>query len=165
MIVIHQAIYGEVQGKTSGHDLLAASDKKNELFRRISGHTDLADRPQGGILSGPVVRGFFAEDHLLLIKTFPDKSAGLRSGRVFAHALFVPKADLQRVRFLNDLFKYHLPTIQKEAEMHPLKYHSHEAMAMTNTVDGREAAATNALLQNQPFVWLGEEGYWEWLAR
>jgi len=32
------------------------------------------------------------------------------------------------------------------------------------TVDGRVAAATNALLENQPFVWLGEEGYWEWLA-
>jgi hypothetical protein len=165
MIVIHQAIYGEVQGKTSGHDLLAASDEKNELFRRISGYTDLADRPAGGILSSPVVRGFFAEDHFLLIKTFPDKSPGLRSGRVFSHALFIPKADLHRVRDLRNLFQYHLPDIQKEAKMHSLEYLSQEAVTITGAVDGREAAATNALLEKQPFVWLGEEGFWEWVAR
>ena len=165
MIVIQQAIYGEVHGKTSGYDLLAASDEKNELFRRVSGYTDLADRPEGGILSSPVVRGFFAEDHFLLIKTFSDKSHGLRSGRVFSHALFIPKADLDRVRNLSNLFQYHLPGIQKEAQMHSLEYLSREAITITGAVDGREAAATNALLQNQPFVWLGEEGYWEWVDR
>lgn len=165
MTIIHQAIYGEVQGKTSGHDLLAASDEKNELFRRVSGHTDLADRPEGGVLSSSVVRGLFAEDHFLLIKTFPDKSPGLRSGRVFSHALFIPKADLHRVNNLSNLFKYHLPSIQKEAKMHSLEYISHEAKTITGAVDGREAAATNALLENQLFVWLGEEGYWNWVAR
>jgi hypothetical protein len=165
MILIHQAIYGEVPGKTSGHDILAASDEKNELFRRVSGYTDLADRPEGGVLSGPVVRGFFAEDHFLLIKTFPDKSPGLRSGRVFSHALFIPNADLHRVRNLSNLFQYHMLGIQKEAKMLPLEYHSQEAIATMGAVDGREAAATNALMQKHPFVWLGEEGYWEWMAR
>lgn len=165
MIVIHQAIYGEVPGKTSGHDLLAASGEKIELFKRVSGYTDLADRPEGGVLSGPVVRGFFAEDHFLLIKTFPDKSPGLRSGRVFSHVLFIPKADLHRVYNLSDLLKYHLPDIQKEAEMHLLECHSQGAVATIGEVDGREAAATNALLQNQPIVWLREEGYWQWIAR
>jgi hypothetical protein len=165
MTIIHQAIYGEVQGKTSGHDLLAASDEKNELFRRVSGHTDLADRPEGGVLSSSVVRGLFAEDHFLLIKTFPDKSPGLRSGRVFSHALFIPKADIHRVNNLSNLFKYHLPSIQKEAKMHSLEYVSQEAKTIKGAVDGREAAATKALLENQLFVWLGEEGYWEWLAR
>lgn len=165
MIIIHQAIYGEVQGKTSGHGLLAASDEKNELFRRVSGHTDLADRPEGGILSSSVVRGLSAEDHFLLIKTFPDNRSGLRSGRVFSHALFISKADLHRVNNLSHLFQYHLPGIQKEAKMHSLEYLSQEAMTITGPVDGREAAATNALLENQPFVWLGEEGYWEWVAR
>jgi hypothetical protein len=165
MTIIQQAIYGEVQGKTSGHDLLAASDEKNELFRRVSGYTDLADRPEGGVLSSSMVRGLFAEDHFLLIKTFPDKSPGLRSGRVFSHALFIPKADLHRVNNLSNLFKYHLPSIQKEAKMHSLEYVSQEAKTIKGAVDGREAAATKALLENQLFVWLGEEGYWEWLAR
>lgn len=165
MIIIHQAIYGEVQGKTSGHDLLAASDEKNEIFRRVSGYTDLADRPEGGVLSSSVVRGLFVEDHFLLIKTFPDKSPGLRSGRVFSHALFIPKTDLHQVNNLSNLFQYHLPSIQKEVEMHSFEYVLKEADTTTETVDGREAAATNALLKNQPFVWLGEEGYWEWLAR
>lgn len=165
MIVIQQAIYGEVQGKTLGHDILAASDDKNEVFRRVSGHTDLADRPEGGVLSEPVVRGFFTEDHFLLIKTFPDKSPGLRSARVFAHALFIPKADLHRLYNLNDLFQYHQPAIQKEAKLSPLEYHPREAKAITETVSGKEAAATNALLNNESFVWLGEEGYWEWMTR
>ncbi len=165
MIVIHQATYGEVLGKTSGHDLLAASDEKNDLFRRVSGYTDLADRPEGGVLSGPVVRGFFAEDHFLLIKSFPDKSPGLRSGRVFSHSLFISQADLHRVYNLNDLFQYYLPGIQKEAKMYPLEYHSQEAVVTKSAVVGKEAAVTNALLQNQPFVWLGETGYWEWMAR
>lgn len=164
-MVIHQAIYGEVMGKSSGHDLLAASDEKNELFKRVSGQTDLADRPEGGVLSGPIIRGFCAEDHFLLIKTFPDKSPGLRSGRVFSHALFIPKADLHLVLNLSNLFQYHLSSIQKEAKMYPLEYHPQEAMVPTGAVNGREATATIALLKNEPFVWLGEEGYWEWVAR
>ena len=164
MTIIHQAIYGEVKGQTSGHDLLAASDEKNALFRRVSGHTDLADRPEGGVLSCPVVRGFFAEDHFLLIKTFPDKSPGLRSGRVFSHVLFIPEADLHRIHNLSHLFQYHLPGIQKNAKMHSLEYSSQETRAKTCAVNGRVSAATNALLENQPVIWLGEEGYWEWLA-
>ena len=165
MIIIHQAIYGEVLGKTSGHDILASSDEKNELFRRVSGQTDLADRPEGGVLSSPIIRGFFAEDHFLLVKIFPDKSPGLRSGRVFSHALFIPKADLHLVHKLGNLFQYHLSSIQKEAKMPPLEYHSLEAMVPTGAVNGREATATIALLKNEPFVWLGEKGYWEWVAR
>lgn len=164
-MIIHQAIYGEVLGKTSGHDLLAASSDKNELFRRVSGFTDLADRPEGGELSDNVIRGFFAEDHFLLIKSFPDKSPGLRSGRVFSHALFIPEADLYRIHNLSNLFQYFLPDIQKEAKMYSLEYPSSQATAITGPVDGRQAAATNALVEKQPFVWLGDDGYWEWLGR
>ena len=165
MIIIHQAIYGEVPGKTSGHDLLAASDEKSELFKRISGYTDLADRPDGGILSEPIVRGLYAEDHFLLIKTFPDKSPGLRSGRVFSHALIVSKVDLNRVGNLNALFQYHLSSIQKEAKMYPLTHQSENFISKEEAVDAREAAATNALLESEHFVWLGKKGYWEWVFR
>lgn len=165
MIVIQQAIYGEVPGKTSGHGLLTASIEKNELFRRLSGHTDLADRPEEGVLSAPVLRGFFAEDHFLLIKTFPDKRPGLRSGRVFSHALFIRRADLHQIRNFKNLFRYHLASIQKEAEMLPLEYHPQRNNATNELLSGREAAGTNALLQNEPFVWKTEEGYWEWITR
>jgi len=165
MMIIHQAIYGEVQGKTSGHGLLAASDEKNKLFNRVSGYTDLADRPEGGVLSSFVVRGLFVEDYFLLIKTFPDKSPGLRSGRVFSHALFIPKTELHQINNLSNLFQYHLPCIQKEVKMKSFEYVSQEANTTIEVVDGREAAATNVLLENEPFVWLGEEGYWEWIAR
>lgn len=165
MIAIQQAIYGEVPGKTSGHDLLGASEKGNELFRQVTGKTDLSDRPEGSVLSGPVIRGFFAENHFLLVKTFPDKSPGIRSGRVFSHALFIPKDNLHLVHNLSNLFQYHLPGIQKEAQMRPIEHEPQVAIARTEAVDGREAAATNALMESEQLVWLGEEGYWEWITR
>lgn len=163
MMVIQQAIYGEVPGQTSGHDLLAASGEKDELFRRVSGLTDLADRPQGGI-PNPIVRGLFAEGHFLLIKAFPDVNSKLRSGRLFVHVLFIANSDVHRVRNINDLFRYHLPVIQKDAEMRPLEYDPQVTPGAQGAVNGRAAAATNALLNNEPFAWLGEEGYWEWMT-
>lgn len=165
MIVIHQAIYGEVLGKTLGHGLLAASDETQELFKRVSGYTDLADRPEAGVLSAPVIRGFIAEDHFLLIKTFPDKSPEVRTARVFSHVLFIPKADLYVIQKLSDLFQFHLPSVQKEAKLHPLEYHSQKVQMTTETINAKEVAATNALLQRKSFVWLGKEGYWEWMDR
>jgi len=164
-MIIQQAIYGEISGKTSGHDLLSSSQMNNELFRRVSGITDPADRPEGGVLTNPVIRGFFTESHFLLVKTFPDKSPGLRSGRVFAHALFVSKADLYRLRNISDLFQYFLPSIQKEVEMRPLEYSHQEVITKTEIVSERTLSATNALFEGKPFVWLGEEGYWEWVAQ
>lgn len=162
MIVIQQATYGEVPGQSSGHDLLAASGEKDELFRRVSGLTDLADRPHGGI-PNPIVRGLFAEDHFLLIKAFPDVNSGLRSGRLFVHVLFIAKSDLHRVRNISDLFRYHLPAIHKDAEMRPLEYDPRATSGAQVAMTGRAAAASNALLTGKPFVWLGEKGYWEWL--
>jgi hypothetical protein len=163
MIIIEQAIYGEVPGKTLGHDLLAASDEKNELFRYVSGITDLADRPQGGVLAKPIVRGLLAEEHFLLVKNFPDQSPGLRSGRVFAHVLFIRMADLQRVTNISQLFRFHMLSIQKEAKMSLLEYDTLDFKNLSDTLSGREAAATNALLQKKNFAWLEEKGYWEWI--
>lgn len=164
MMIIEQAIYGEKQGVTSGHDLLSASVEKNELFKRVSGYTDLADRPEGGVLKGPVVRGFFVEDHFLLIKTFPD-SETLRSGRVFAHALFIKKEDLPKVQDITDLFKLHLKTIDKEATMASIEYTPIDINARSSLLKPQEIAAVNALIENERAVWLSEEGYWEWLQR
>lgn len=165
MIIIQQAIYGEVPGKTVGHDLLVASDEKNELFRHVSGRTDLADRPQGGVLIKPIIRGLFAEDHFLLAKNFPNQSQELRSGRVFAHVLFIRKTDLPRMTQPSQLFKFLMPSINKEEEMPLLKYDPLDSKNLSDTVDGRAAAATNALLQEKNIAWLGETGYWEWIDR
>ncbi|WP_289132722.1 hypothetical protein [uncultured Spongiibacter sp.] len=165
MIVIHQAIYGEVRGKTSGHGMLASSDDKNEIFKRVSGFTDLADRPEGGVLLSPVERAIFADDYFLLIKTFPDKTPGLRSGRVFSHVLFVNKNDLQSVKDIAGLFQYHLSEIQKDAKMIPLVCQGQDIVTATGAISEREGVATDALLKNQTFVWLGKEGFWEWVTK
>jgi formiminotetrahydrofolate cyclodeaminase len=165
MIVIQQAIYGEVQGRTSGHDLLVASEGSNKIFNQVSGKTDMSDRPEGSVLSGPVLRGFFAENHFLLIKTFPDISSGIRPGRVFSHALFIPQVDLHLVYNLSNLFQYHLSGIQKEAQMLPIEYEPQDAITRKAVVNEREAVATNALMESEPIVWLGEQGYWEWITQ
>lgn len=164
MIVIEQAIYGEKQGVTSGHDLLAASKEKDDLFKWISGYTDLADRPEGGVLQAPIVRGFFVADHFLLIKTFPD-SETFRSGRVFAHALFIKKDDLPRVNDITDLFRFHLNAIDKEAKMASIEYVPVDVKSPSSSLNVQEKAATNALLAHERVVWLSEDGYWEWLKR
>lgn len=165
MITIQQAIYGEIPGKTKGHDLLAATDKQREFFRHVSGKTDLADRPQGGILNKPIVRGFFTDDHFLLVKNFPDRSQEVRSARVFAHVLFIRKADLHKVTHISQLFRSHMSDIHKEAEMPLLEYNPLDLNNLSGAVRGREEAATNALLQQKNFVWLGERGYWDFIDR
>lgn len=164
MTIIEQAIYGERQGITSGHDLLAASQNKNELFKRVSGYTDLADRPEGGILRTPVVRGFFLSDHFMLVKTFPD-SETLRAGRVFAHALFVKKADLSKVKDITDLLKLHLSVIDKDAKMVSIEYAPMDTKTSSRLPNQQEIEGINALFIHERVIWLSEEGYWEWLKR
>ncbi len=164
MIVIQQAIYGEVPGVTSGYDILNSSGEKNDFPKRVSGSTDLADRPVGSVLSAPIVRGFCVEDYFLFVKTFPDTAPELRSGRVFSHVLFVPKNDLFRISDPSELFQFHLSGIEKDAEMFPINYHPNNIEVIKDRVDGRVVAATNALVFNEQFVWSGYKGYWEWIS-
>lgn len=165
MITIHQAIYGE----SSGHALLAKSDSKNEIFNRISGYTDLNDRPEGGALSQPIIKGIFIENHFALIKIFPDLNPGMRAGRVFSHALILDQTSFLEIKNIHDLLKFHLSSIDKKSKMEPITYDETNPELIQTKPSVREASAINAIVnyeQNKnSIVWLGEEGYWEWIKR
>ena len=89
MIRIEQAIYGE----QDGHNLLKSSFENSNIPKRLSGFTDLVDRPPTRVLSKPIIRGFYEEEHFLLIKSFPDLSEEVRTGRIFSHALILKKEE------------------------------------------------------------------------
>lgn len=164
MITIQQAIYGE----NSGHALLAKSDSQNDIFNRISGYTDLNDRPEGGVLSDPIIKGIFVENYYVLIKIFPDLSPKMRPGRVFSHALILDRENFLKVSNICDLFQFHLPSIDKGVSLNPIVYDSSSADWIQPKPNGRESSAINALAEHEQYknciVWLGEEGYWDWIT-
>lgn len=165
MITIQQAIYGE----NSGHALLAKSESKNDVFNRISGYTDLNDRPAGGALSYPIIKGIFIENHYVLIRIFPDLSPGMRPGRVFSHALILDLENFLQVNNICDLFQFHLTSIEKKVSLEPIIYNNPLINSIQYKANDRESSAINALAiheQNKNcIVWLGEDGYWSWIAR
>lgn len=164
MITIHQAIYGE----KSGHALLSSTDQ-GDISSRISGYTDLSDRPEGGVLSTSIIRGFWVDDHFLLIKTFPDLSSGMRSGRVFSHVLIIEKDDIHKIKDISDLFKFHLTDIDKDALLDPIQYNPTGNDAVLSIVNGRQVAGVNAIVKHSDYIdciaWLNEEGYWDWIRK
>ncbi len=165
MIIIHQAIYGE----NSGHALLSMSDSGNDIFNRISGYTDLNDRPAGGILSEPIVKGIFIENHYVLIKIFPDLSPSMRPGRVFSHALILDRENFLQVNDICDLLQFHLSSIDKKVNLEPIVYENPSHDAIPHNISGRESSAINELAIHEEnkncIVWLGEDGYWNWITR
>lgn len=159
---IHQAIYGE----KSGHALLHGTSD-NALLKRISGSTDLIDRPDGGILNAPVIRGFFTEDHFLLIKYFPETSKTARRGRVFSHVLIIEEKDLQTLDNICDLFQFHMDEINKEVDLSSIEFES-LAIKSNSNPSHKELIATNSVIQGQDdgtIVWVGDKGYWDWIAK
>lgn len=164
MILINQAIYGE----KSGHNLLNSSFENVNIPKRLSGFTDLVDRPPTRILSQPLVRGIFEDDYFLLIKSFPDLSPGVRSGRVFSHALIIEKEQYLKILDITELLKYHLPDINKNAQLNSI---SHENIISTNkpSSNGIIAAAINATANHLEYentiLWASDKGYFEWISQ
>lgn len=164
MITIHQAIYGE----RSGYSLLNSSETIG-IAKQISGYTDLTDRPEGGILSTPVIRCFWVQSCFLIVKTFPDLSPGMRPGRVFSHALIINKDDFYQITNISDLFKFHLSVIDKVALLQPIHYIPLKEDFEFSSTSHRESAGINALIDysdyNNCIAWVGGENYWGWIKR
>lgn len=164
MITIHQAIYGE----KSGHALINSTDN-GKFTSRISGYTDLADRPEGGVLLTSIIRGIWVDSNFLLIKTFPDLSPGMRSGRVFSHVLVISKDDIHQINDISELFQFHLSAIDKGVSLEPIQYRPSTKNTISAAIKGREAVAINALVEHANYTnciaWLNEDGYWLWITR
>ncbi len=160
-MIVHQAIYGDRSGS---YGLLKTSLTDIQLAKRICNVTDLLDRPSSGHLSQPVFRGFAFDNSYIFIKSFPDTSPGVRSGRVLSHTLIVEQGDLQHLNDLGRLFSYFLSKPEKDPELDAIVIEdgdSGPAEIILHT--SREAAAINGLLDhssyNNTLVWIGEDGY------
>lgn len=96
---IDWAIYGE---QNKGHALLGSSG--NPAFAALlTPYTDRPGDPPHGHIWGQVENVFPFRDHLVVMRTLQDASAG-RAGMVRTYAAFVPLTDLAKVRNLLALF-------------------------------------------------------------
>lgn len=165
MSEIHRAFYGERGG---GHDLLAASTPALPVVRGVLGATD---RPSGSPAEwAPFVSGFAADDHFVLMRTFPAPvRAGSRSGFVFTDALFIEREDVAAIGDLRLL----LELLSTELSRNPGRP---EPLLVPGPVpppeftpDRRARAAARELLATgptgRPVVWLGSDGFEDLLAR
>ena len=160
-MIVHQAMYGD---KSGSYGLLKTSLTDTELAKRICNVTDLLDRPSNGLLSQPVFRGFAFDNSYIFIKSFPDTSPGVRSGRVLSHTLIVEQSDLVRLNDLGRLFSHFLSKPEKDPELNAIVIEDgNSGPAEIIHLTSREAAAINGLLDHSSYsntlVWIGEDGY------
>jgi len=163
MIKIHQATYGE----TDGHGLINTSHDDRVKAERISGYTDLADRPEGGRLSAPIIRGMHVEDQYLLIKSFPTSVDESRGGRIFSHALMINVDDLDKINDITELFKYFTSAIDYQADMNPIDYLPTTDLSASTDIESRAIIAVNGLFEMEShdhcISWIDERGYWDFI--
>lgn len=160
-MIIHQAIYGDLDG---AYALLDTSLKDEDIARRICNVTDIIDRPLSRELAQPIIRGFRYNDHFLFIKSFPDNTnENIRRGRVLSHTLIIELEELNELDNLEELFSYFPDNIYKKSTLKPITIQN---KAFTRTINNntREVTVINSLLhENDKVVWLGEEGYFRFL--
>ena len=161
-IIIHQSLCGENSKKA--WDLLATTMPSTSLARSIAFKTDLQDQP-GGLVWIPTIRGFLQDDHFLLMKTYPDKSADVRTGRAFSHVLLIPRADISIVRDISTLFKYFPESLNKDIDINPINYMPLEKKGIDEPLKfiKRFNKAIHGYRRfeeyNNTIVWIGAEDY------
>lgn len=127
-IIIHQSLCGENSKKA--WDLLQTTMSDVSIARSIAFKTDLQDQA-GGVAWQPTIRGFMEEDYFLLIKTYPDKSPDVRTGRAFSHVLLIPKDDIDSITDIGSLFKYLPDEIDKSIPLEPINVNPKEASGIS----------------------------------
>lgn len=116
-IVIHQSLCGENNNKA--WDLLSTTLPDNVIAKNIAFKADLQDQA-GGIAWGPVIRGFMHDDFYQIMRTFPDTSANVRSGRAFSHVLHIARNDIPSISNIELVLQY-LPTkMDKTLSLSPI---------------------------------------------
>ena len=167
IITIQQAIYGELDS-SKGYHLLNSSFIDSSIAKRLSNRTDLIDRPPNSILSKPVFRAFSVGEFFLFIKTFPDSSENVRSGRVFSHVLIVKINELSEINNIKSLLEFHLEKVDKHLNLETIQFDTSNLKENKIKVASPQlASAINGLVNHNEFnntiVWVGEEGYIDWI--
>lgn len=134
-----------------------------EFAGHLAFKTDLPSDPPYGVEWSPYISGFVFETFYVLMKTFPDSSAG-RGSMVFSHALLIDKKDAGEIGELKavlDLFK---DSIHKSPELSPItiniptpgKRRYRTGIPALNKV-------VHGLLENhrdkKTIIWIGQENF------
>lgn len=118
-MTIHQIICGE--DDKGGYGLLKSTLSDSKLAKKIAFNTDIQEQT-GTYQWDSAIRGFVVDDYFLIMKTFPDKSADVRPGRVFSHVLLIPTIDLNSISNLTPILELLPDKIDKEIIIEPIFY-------------------------------------------
>ena len=129
----------------------------------------MVDRPPTRVLSKPIIRGFYEEEHFLLIKSFPDLSEEVRTGRIFSHALILKKEEYLKLFDITELLQYHLSEINRNVELETIEHKNVKIDNKTSLDNNSIAAAINGMSNHanheNTILWVGDSGYFEWISR
>lgn len=164
-IVIHQALCGENEDdKSSGFSLLKTTLDDKAFAKRILPKTNLADLPSSGINWIPAIRGFLVDQHFLIIKTYPDNSPKVRTGRLFSHALIINKADIGSVNDISTLFTHFSEQINKDLTISVIEYKPDNHFQSNYT--SREKKVAQGIVSNKRnIIWVGQSGFEEMISK
>ncbi len=163
--VIHQALCGENEDdKSSGFSLLKTTLEDKTLAKKILPKTNLADLPSSGINWIPAIRGFMFGNHFLILKTYPDNSPKVRTGRLFSHVLIIDKDDIGKVHDLLVLFDHFKNEINKDLDIAPIEYHPNNLSSANYT--SREKKVAQGIVSNKKnIIWIGQSGFEDMICK
>lgn len=110
-MVVHQATFGD---RENAYALLTSSLPR-EITKRMANLTDLQEPTPDGVEWDSCLRGFGFDEYYLVLRTYMDKTPGIRKGRVYSHALILNKVDLFKVNNFSSLLD-HLPASLEKSE-------------------------------------------------
>lgn len=158
-VEIHQALCGENENdRSSGFSLLKTTLEDKTLAKKILPKTNLADLPSSGINWIPALRGFLVDQHFLIIKTYPDNSPKVRTGRLFSHVLIINKDDIGRVDDISTLLVYFNEQINKDSVICPIEYESSNYF-QSNYTSREKKVAQGIVSDKRNIIWLGQSGF------
>lgn len=161
-IIIHQIICGE--DDKGGYGLLKSSLLDSKLAKKIAFNTDIQEQT-GTYQWDSAIRGFLVDDYFLIMKTFPDRSANVRPGRVFSHVLLIQKTELNNIQNLTPILEILPDKIDKEINVEPILYKEESDFVTdpSSTYQGRFNKVIHGYVNSQDFsktiIWIGVENF------
>lgn len=164
-VIIHQALCGENEDdKSTGFSLLKTTLEDKVLAKKILPKTNLADLPSSGINWTPAIRGFLADNHFLIIKTYPDNSPKVRTGRLFSHTLIINKDDIGKINDISSLFVHFGEKINKNLTIIPIEYQSNK-YSQSNYTSREKKVAQGIVSNKKNIIWVGQSEFEDMICK
>lgn len=160
-VTIHQSICGEVN---KGWGLIKTTLPDISLAKSIAFKTDLQDQTSG-INWTPAIRGFSEGDYFLIMRTFEDRSVGVRPGRKFSHVLLIPQKEIVGIDDIEPIINLLLKEINKDIILEPISIEisSNNTASMPDAFQGKFNKLINGYINRNNYrntlIWIGQEGF------